>query len=124
MELKTALMRRLARLRRKRRIRKKISGTSERPRLVVYRSLKHIMAQVIDDTKGHTLAAASSLSPEIRDACAGLKKTEQAKLVGLLIAKRCKEKGIEKVVFDRNGFLYHGRVQALAEGAREGGLKF
>ncbi len=116
---------RLARLRRKRRIRKKIFGTSERPRLCVYRSLKHMYAQIIDDTKGITLAAASTLDPEIRDKVKELKgKIAKAEVVGKLIAKRALEKGIKKVVFDRNGFLYHGRVKAVAEGAREGGLDF
>ncbi|MDL1955970.1 MAG: 50S ribosomal protein L18 [Candidatus Desulfofervidus auxilii] len=116
---------RLARLRRKRRIRKKIFGTSERPRLCVYRSLKHMYAQIIDDTKGITLVAASTLDPEIRDKVKELKgKIAKAEVVGKLIAKRALEKGIKKVVFDRNGFLYHGRVKAVAEGAREGGLDF
>ncbi len=114
----------LARLKRKKRIRKKVSGTPERPRLSVFRSSKHIYAQVIDDTKGHTLAAISDLSPELKDELKGLKKTEKAFKVGKKLAEICKEKGIEKVVFDRNGFLYHGRVKALADGAREGGLKF
>ena len=111
-------------LRRKKRVRKKIRGTPERPRLCVYRSLKHIYAQIIDDVAGRTLVAASTLDKEIRDSIAGMKKTEQAKEVGKLIAKKALEKGIKKVVFDRNGFLYHGRVKALAEGAREGGLEF
>jgi large subunit ribosomal protein L18 len=115
----------LARLRRKKRIRKKISGTAIRPRLCVYRSLKHIYAQVIDDERGETLVAASTLSPEIRDQLKSVSgKVAAAKLVGQLVGKKALEKGIQKVVFDRNGYLYHGRVQALAEGAREAGLDF
>ncbi|HNU68725.1 MAG TPA: 50S ribosomal protein L18 [Myxococcota bacterium] len=124
MEVRTAQFRKAARLARKTRIRRKISGTAECPRLVVFRSGRHIDCQVIDDSRGHTLAAASTLSKEIREAVADLAKIEQAKKVGMLIADRCKAKGIESVVFDRNGFLYHGRVAALADGAREGGLKF
>ena len=100
------------------RIRKKIVGTAERPRLSVFRSNKQIYAQVINDKAGVTLAAASSLGFE------KMKKTEQAKKVGLLVAERAKAAGIEAVVFDRNGYLYHGRVQSLADGAREGGLNF
>ena len=108
-----------------RRIRRKILGNSQRPRLCVYRSLNHIYAQVIDDASGKTLAAASTLSPELKDGKAGKgKKREQAKEVGHLIAKKCQEKQIAAVVFDRNGFMYHGRIAAVAEGAREGGLKF
>lgn len=117
-----------ARLRRKRRIRKKVFGTPERPRLSVYKSLKHIYAQIIDDTRGHTLVAASSLSPEIRERFDELKKeggkTEVARAVGELIAKKALEKGITKVVFDRGGFKYHGRIKALADAAREAGLQF
>lgn len=124
MEVRTAQLRKAARLARKVRIRRKISGTAECPRLVVFRSGKHIDCQVIDDSKGFTLVAASTLSKEIREDVQPLAKKEQAKKVGLLIADRCKSKGIESVVFDRNGFLYHGRVAALADGAREGGLKF
>jgi large subunit ribosomal protein L18 len=102
------------------RVRKKVKGTTERPRLNVYRSNKAIYCQVIDDLKGHTLVAASSLEN------AGFKgtKTEVAKEVGKLIAEKTKAAGIENVVFDRGGYLYHGRVKALAEGAREGGLQF
>ena len=103
-------------------IRKKVAGTTERPRLSVYRSLNNIYAQVIDDSAGKTLAAASTLSPELKDAKG--KKAELAKKVGGLVAKKCLEAKIEQVVFDRNGFNYHGRVAAVAEGAREGGLKF
>ena len=108
--------------RRKARIRFKVSGSSERPRLSVYRSLNHIYAQVIDDASGKTLAAASTLSPELKDAKG--KKLEQAKQVGKLVAKKCQDAKIAAVVFDRNGFNYHGRIAAVAAGAREGGLKF
>ena len=110
------------RQRRKAHIRKRVEGSQERPRLSVYRSLNHIYAQVIDDTSGKTLAAASTLSPELKDGKG--KKKELAKAVGKLIAKKCQEAKIEAVVFDRNGFMYHGRIAAVAEGAREGGLKF
>ncbi len=106
------------------RVRKKIFGTPERPRLAVYRSLRHIYAQIIDDTAGRTIVSASTLSPEIRDEVKGKTKTEQAALVGKLIAQRAINAGVEKVVFDRRGFKYHGRVKALAEAAREAGLKF
>ncbi len=109
----------------RKRVRSKIFGTPERPRLSVYRSLKHIYAQIIDDTKGHTLVAMSSLSKEIRDEIKNSKtKTEVSRIVGLALAKKALEKGITKVVFDRNGYKYHGRVKALAEAAREGGLIF
>ena len=110
-----------ARLRRHRRVRGKISGTAERPRLDVFRSAKHIYAQVIDDVAGKTLVSASSLEKDF--ACDGT-KTDAAKQVGLTVAQRAKAKGIETVVFDRGGYVYHGRVKALAEGAREGGLQF
>ncbi len=114
-----------ARLRRKMRIRKRLSGTTERPRLAVFRSAKHIYAQIIDDTKGVTIVSASSLSPEIRDRLGECKgKKEVAKLVGELIAKRALEKEVKKVAFDRGGYKYHGRVKALADGARETGLEF
>lgn len=112
------------RIRRKKRIRKKVSGTPERPRLTVFRSARHIYAQVIDDTRGATLAAASTLTPGVRESVSNVTKTEAAKQVGAAIAKACSEKGITKVVFDRNGYLYHGRVRALADGAREAGLSF
>ncbi len=115
---------RLARLQRKKRIRKKVFGTAERPRLTVFRSARHIYAQVVDDERGHTLAAASTLSKEIRGELAGLTKKEKAKKVGELLARICLDRGVEKVAFDRNGYAYHGRVAALAEGARQGGLKF
>lgn len=112
------------RIRRKLRIRRKISGTPERPRLCVYRSLKHMYAQIIDDTQGHTLVSASTLDKELRGKLKSTGNVEAAREVGRLIAKRALEKGIKKVVFDRNGFLYHGRVKAVAEGAREMGLEF
>ena len=104
------------------RIRRKLEGTAARPRLNVYRSLNHIYAQVIDDVASKTIAAASTLSPELKDGKG--KKKELAKEVGKLVAKKCQEKQIAAVVFDRNGFMYHGRIAAVAEGAREGGLKF
>jgi large subunit ribosomal protein L18 len=116
--------RELARKRRHLRLRKKISGTAQRPRLSVYRSLRHIHAQIIDDTTGHTLVAASSAEPELQAKLANGGNKEAAKQVGLLIAQRAKEKAITKVVFDRGGYIYHGRIAALAEGAREGGLEF
>ncbi|MCJ7733220.1 MAG: 50S ribosomal protein L18 [Anaerolineales bacterium] len=113
-----------ARKRRHYRVRKTVSGTAERPRLNVYRSLNEIYVQVIDDNKGHTLASASTIDPELRKKTKGLTKREQAKLVGQTIADRAKEKGVKTVVFDRGGFKYIGRVAALAEGARENGLQF
>jgi large subunit ribosomal protein L18 len=110
---------------RQRRVRKKIRGTSERPRLNVFRSTKHMYAQLIDDQNGVTLAAASTLSKEIGSENAeDSSKKAMAKQVGKLIAGLAKEKGITEIVFDRNGFLYHGRIEAVADGAREGGLKF
>ncbi len=114
----------VGRERRKLRIRKKMSGTAERPRLTVFRSAKHIYAQVIDDTTGKTLAFASTLSKDLRGTLGDDNKGDAAKKVGALIAKICKSKGIDKVVFDRNGYLYHGRVSALAQAAREAGLEF
>jgi large subunit ribosomal protein L18 len=113
-----------ARLRRHRRVRKDISGTAGRPRLNVFRSVSEIYAQIIDDGAGYTLVSASSVDKELREKVKGLKKSEQAKIVGRTVAERAKGKGIETVVFDRGGFKYIGRVKALAEGAREGGLKF
>jgi len=113
-----------ARLRRRKRIRKHIVGTSQKPRLCVYRSLNHIYVQAIDDMHGKTLISASSLDPELKDKIAKTGNKEAAKLVGELIARKCKQKGIEKVVFDRSGYLYHGRVKALAEAARASGLVF
>ncbi|MCX7911418.1 MAG: 50S ribosomal protein L18 [Dehalococcoidales bacterium] len=113
-----------ARKRRHARVRKKISGTSERPRLSVFRSLNHIYAQIIDDSRGHTLVSASTLDAEIAENTKGKTKTARAEMVGALIAKRALEEGITQVVFDRGGFKYHGRVKALADAARKGGLKF
>ena len=112
------------RTRRKRRIRKKVNGTTERPRLSVFRTARHIYAQVIDDVQGATLVATSTLAKDVRDQVGEVDKTAAAKLVGAAIAKACADKGIEKVVFDRNGFIYYGRVKALAEAAREAGLNF
>lgn len=114
----------VARVRRHRRVRKHIAGTPERPRLNVFRSLSGMYAQVIDDQSGHTLVSASTLDGELRSKMKGLNKTEQAKAIGLAIAERAKEKGIDTIVFDRGGYRYIGRVKALAEGAREGGLQF
>jgi len=116
-------MRIVGRERRKLRIRKKISGTAERPRLSIFRSARHIYAQVIDDASGKTLAHASTLSEDLKGQLEG-DKSDAAKKVGALIAKVCKSKGIERVVFDRNGYLYHGRLSALAQAAREAGLEF
>lgn len=116
--------RKLARAKRHVRIRARIQGTDARPRLCVFRSLNNIYAQVIDDVKGTTLVAASSLDPEIKGQLDGKKKTEISQLVGAAIANRAKEKGISQVAFDRGGYLYHGRVKALAESARKEGLKF
>lgn len=116
--------RKKARIKRHRRVRRYIAGTPERPRLAVFRSLNEIYVQVIDDEAGETLVAASSIDKELRKDCDGKTKTEQARLVGEAIAKRAKEKGVSQVVFDRGGFRYIGRVKALAEGAREGGLEF
>ena len=113
-----------ARLKRKRRIRTRIFGSAERPRLSVFRTSRHIYAQVIDDVNGKTLAAASTLSPEIRQQDKVKGKIESSVRVGKIVADKTKAKGITKVVFDRNGFLYHGRVRAVAEAAREAGLEF
>lgn len=118
-----ALKKQQRRLKIKMRLRKRIFGTAERPRLSVFRSNKQISVQVIDDVNGVTLASASSKVKEIAEQ-AKITKTEQARLVGKLAAKNAMDKGVTTVVFDRNGYLYHGRVQALAEAAREGGLKF
>ena len=106
------------------RIRKVVSGTADRPRLSVFRSNQEIYAQVIDDEAGITLASASSIDQELREKLGGKKKSEQARLVGEAVANRAKEKGIKAVVFDRGGYIYHGRIAELAEGAREGGLEF
>lgn len=113
-----------ARQKRKKRVRGRIRGTVNRPRLNVFRSLNHIYAQAIVDTTGETLASASTLSPEIRGNLKSQGNVEAAKKVGELIAKKCLEKGIQKVVFDRSGYLYHGRIKALAETARTSGLSF
>lgn len=111
----------IARIRRQQRVRKKVLGTDARPRVCVYKSIRHIYVQVISDTQGTTLASASTLSGnDVKN----IKGVEAAKQVGLNLAKLCKEKNINRVVFDRNGFLFHGRVKAVADGAREGGLEF
>ena len=117
-------LRKKARLKRKKRIRKKISGTKERPRLSVFRSSKHIYAQVIDDTEGHVLIVASSMGKRVKEQPKFENKVAMAKFVGKLLGERATEKGINRVVFDRNGFLYHGRVKAVSDGAREAGLDF
>jgi large subunit ribosomal protein L18 len=114
--------RRAARVRRHRRVRKRVIGSSVRPRMVVFRSARHIYVQVIDDTAGRTLASASTLDASLRDEKAN--KTERAKRVGTLIAERLKAAGVKQVSFDRGGFAYHGRIAALADAAREGGLSF
>jgi large subunit ribosomal protein L18 len=114
---------RTARQRRHRRIRVTLSGTDQRPRLNVFRSLQHIYAQVIDDISGTTLAAASTNDPDVRSSLSGT-KTDRARAVGKTIAERAKQKGVSAVVFDRGGYLYHGRVKALADAAREAGLDF
>jgi len=119
-----AKQRRLARQRRHTRVRKRVSGTPERPRLCVFRSARHIYAQVIDDTRSHTLVEASTLDAQVRAAAADKDKTAQAALVGETLAKRALDAGIEQVVFDRGGYKYHGRVKSLAEAARKGGLEF
>ena len=111
----------VARLRRHQRVRKNISGTAEKPRLNVFRSLNHIYAQIIDDTKGMTLVSASSMDKDFQGKGGNV---EAAKIVGKMVAQKALEKGIKTVVFDRGGYIYHGRVAALAEGAREGGLEF
>jgi large subunit ribosomal protein L18 len=113
-----------SRLKRHLRVRKKIEGTTLRPRLNIFRSSKHMYAQIIDDSKGVTIVAASTLDKELTDAVTNGGNVESARQVGALIAKRAKEQGVEKVVFDRGGYLYHGRVQALADAAREAGLEF
>jgi len=113
-----------ARLRRHKRVRKKVFGTPERPRMSVFKSIKHIYAQVIDDESGTTLVSASTLSPDVRDKIAGRSNIEAAKAVGEAIGRKAIEKNITTVVFDRGGYLYHGKVKALAEAAREAGLRF
>jgi large subunit ribosomal protein L18 len=119
-----AVSREVARKRRHERVRKKVSGTAERPRLNVYRSLDNIYVQVVDDSTGNTLVSASTVDKELRSQLAALKKTDQAKAVGKAVAERALAKGIKEVVFDRGGYPYHGRVKALADGSREGGLVF
>ena len=122
-ELSVKLDKRSARVKRHRRVRKKVFGTSEQPRLSVYKSIKHIYVQVIDDKNGVTLAAASTLASDVRDKVSG-NNIEAAKLVGNEIGKKAVEKNITNVVFDRGGYRYHGKLKALAEAAREAGLKF
>jgi large subunit ribosomal protein L18 len=109
---------------RKARIRKKVSGTADRPRLTVYKSLKHVYAQIVDDTSGQTIVSAGTTSKTLRDGVKEDSKTDAAKKVGAAVAKAAIEKGIKKVVFDRNGFDYHGRIAAVAQAAREAGLEF
>ena len=116
----TVITKRQARLRRRRRVRARVTGTAERPRLSVYRSNRGVFAQLIDDGKGHTVAAVNWIEPELRK----LTASEQAKRAGELLAERAKKAGVETCVFDRGGYQYHGRVKALADGAREGGLVF
>jgi large subunit ribosomal protein L18 len=116
----TVVTKRQARLRRRRRVRARVTGTTERPRLSVYRSNRGVFAQLIDDGKGHTVAAVNWIEPDLRK----LTASEQAKRAGELLAERAKAAGVEACVFDRGGYQYHGRVKALAEGAREGGLVF
>ena len=120
----TSTRSRLARYRRHARVRSKVKGTASRPRLCVFRSLNHVYAQVIDDSQGNTLVAASTLDPETRSEADGKGKSGKAELVGGMIAKRALSKGIKQVAFDRGGYKYHGRIKALAEAARQGGLKF
>jgi large subunit ribosomal protein L18 len=115
---------RIARRHRHQRVRTRISGTAERPRLNVFRSLRHIYAQIINDEVGHTLVSASTSESEVVKQIEGLDKTAQARVVGKLLAERALAKGVTQVVFDRGGYRYHGRVRALAEGSREGGLEF
>lgn len=114
----------VARNRRKAHIRKKVRGDAERPRLCVFRSTNHVYAQIIDDVRGHTLVAASTLSPELKEHTGHGGNVTAAREVGLLVAKKAIEAGVTAVCFDRNGYLYHGCVKALADGAREGGLNF
>jgi large subunit ribosomal protein L18 len=113
-----------AREHRHRRVRKRVRGTAQRPRLNVFRSAEHIYAQIVDDESGHTLVAASTIDPEVRARVKGLPKIERAKVVGELVARRALNKGIRQVVFDRGGYTYHGRVKALADASREAGLEF
>lgn len=119
-----AKRKRLARQHRHTRVRNRVQGTVERPRLSVFRSLSHTYAQIIDDTRGNTIVSATTLDAEVKAELAGKDKTGQAKVVGQVLARRALAAGIRKVVFDRGGYLYHGRVEALAKAAREGGLEF
>jgi large subunit ribosomal protein L18 len=119
-----AKAKRLARQRRHARVRRHVSGTPDRPRLCVFRSLKHMQAQVIDDTSGHTLVSASTLEGEVRGQFNDKDKSAQAALLGEVIAKRALDAGITKIVFDRGGYKYHGRVKSLADAARKAGLEF
>ncbi|MFC2015708.1 50S ribosomal protein L18 [Chloroflexota bacterium] len=119
-----AKRKRVARMRRHARVRRRVRGTPDRPRLCVFRSLRHMHAQIIDDTIGQTLASANTLDAEVQAELAGKNKSDQAKVVGDVLAKRAREAGITTVVFDRGGYQYHGRVAALAQAAREGGLDF
>ena len=119
-----SVKREVARKKRHFRVRKKVTGTPDKPRLNVYRSVKHIYAQIVDDYSGKTLAAASTVDKELKGKVSTGGNIEAAKTVGVLVAKRASDKGIEQVVFDRGGYLYHGRVKALADAVREGGLKF
>lgn len=120
----TPYNRREARAARHRRIRKRVNGTAERPRMAVFRSHEHIYVQLVDDVAGRTLVAASTVEPTLKERTKGLKPLEAARLVGETVAERSKAAGYAQVVFDRGGYLYHGRVQALADGARSGGLEF
>ena len=113
-----------ARLKRKKRIRKKVNGDGDRPRMSIFRSSKHIYAQVVDDTTGSTLVHVSTLTKDLKAGSAEATKSDAAKIVGRAVAEACKAKGIVRVAFDRNGFIYHGRVKALADAAREAGLDF
>ena len=119
--LKTA---RAVRLRRHQRVRKKVSGTQERPRLCVFRSTEHLYAQLIDDSQGRTLATATTLDTEVREDVEAKTKSQRASVAGRLLAQRAQKRGVNRVVFDRGGYKYHGRVKALAQAAREGGLEF
>ncbi len=122
--MNVATKRRQARLKRQARVRRKVCGTVERPRLCIFRSAKHIYAQIIEDTTGTTLVAASTLCKEVCDGLKGTGNIEAAKAVGSVVAKKALAKDIKEVVFDRNGFLYHGRIKGLADAAREAGLSF
>lgn len=119
-----AQSRSIARARRHSRVRKSLQGTADRPRLNVFRSLSGIYVQVIDDQSGRTLVSASTVDKDLRDKLKGMKKSDQAKMIGQTVAERAKSKGIQSVVFDRGGYRYIGRIKALADGAREGGLQF